>query len=83
MKFPLFRKNPRTVGQAPGTIEYVGEKRDEKILLNLIHYDENNFDFEEIPESHVEQISKKSGKKWLDIVGIHDPKILSKIGSGI
>lgn len=80
MKFHLFRKNSREVGQPPGTITYFGAKRDEKIQLNLICYDETRIDFDEISESKIDQISKKPGSKWLDIVGIHNPEILSKLG---
>lgn len=80
MKFQLFRKNTRKVGQPPGTIAYFGAERDEKIQLNLISYDDASFDSKEISESEIDQISKKPKSKWLDVIGIHNSEILSKIG---
>ncbi len=80
MKFHLFRKTTKSIGQPPGTIEYFGAQRDDEILLNLVRYDENSIDFEKVSESQIDQIITKPGSKWFDIVGIHNPEILSKIG---
>lgn len=80
MKFHLFRKVSKTIGNSPGTITYVGAPRDEEIILKLIQYDSQNLISEDVSESQLPEISQKSGIKWLNIVGIHESEVIEKIG---
>lgn len=81
VKLRLFRTSPKKIGLSPGTIEYVGETRqDEKIRLNLTRYDSENFSEEEILVDKLDSIPVYAGIKWLDVTGIHNPQIIEKIG---
>ena len=80
MKFSLFRKTPKKVGDAPGTVVYVGAERSEEIKLDLTVYDKTNFSENEISEEQLSTISQHSGMRWLNVSGIHKPDLIEKIG---
>lgn len=76
MNIPLSK-----TGAPPGTIIYSGIERTERVSIELIEYDEQNFiekNFFEIDEclSYV----KPSMVKWINVDGIHKPEVIEKIG---
>lgn len=69
------------IGLAPGTLIYSGETKIDKVLIELIEYDENYY--QDYVFETFEDLSKKpqtNYKKWLNIKGIHDIELLTKIG---
>jgi magnesium transporter len=68
-------------GAAPGAIEFVGEKRMEKVRLRLIDYDA-----EELNEREMEDISEAFPMKdtpsvtWINIDGLHDTEMIARLG---
>ena len=80
MGLKLHRKSPKKVGDAPGTIVYVGDVKDSEITFTLTTYDPNNFSEEKISQEYLSTIIQKPGIKWLDISGIHKTELLAKIG---
>ncbi|MFC1632117.1 magnesium/cobalt transporter CorA [Candidatus Omnitrophota bacterium] len=78
----LIKRISKTIGLAPGTLMHVGEKRTERIKITVIDYDEKEFQEKEIKT--VEEsfhFRDTSTVTWINIDGIHDVKIIEKIGS--
>lgn len=66
---------------APGTIKYVGKKREAPVKLHLLDYNENDFtekDLKSIAESL--PFKKNPTVTWLNITGVHDENIIREIG---
>lgn len=70
-----------TAGLHPGALVHVGEKRVQEISFQQIEYDKENFSKKEL--DNVEDCLNthdNSFVSWTNIVGIHDPEIIRKIG---
>ena len=70
-----------TIGQRPGALIHVGEKKVDKVKINLIEYDAEKineiFDatFEECLES-----KNKPNVSWVNIIGVHDAEVIKTFG---
>lgn len=77
-----YKRASRTAGLSPGTVIYVGEKKNEKIKITLIDYDEDKIQEKEL--TTIEEclfFKDKSTVSWINIDGIHDTSIIEKIGA--
>jgi len=77
----FIKKRSKKVGLPPGTLVHIGEKKTEKVRISLIDYDEANFEEKEIKT--VEEcfpFKDKTTITWINIDGVHDIKIIEKIG---
>lgn len=69
------------IGLAPGTLTYSGETKIDKILIELIEYDENHYEQYEFETFEaLRQTTNSNYKRWINIKGLHDIEILKKIG---
>ena len=71
-----------TIGLRPGELVLVGEKKVDKIKLDLFEYDENNII--EKKDASIEECLESKNKpnvSWINITGIHDPKIIGEFGN--
>ncbi len=77
----LIKNISKKAGLPPGTLLYVGDDKKEKVKIHMITYDENIFDEKEITfiDNTVSQIDR-SKITWINISGVHDVKIIEKIG---
>jgi len=78
----LFRKRTREVGLPPGTLVQIEEKKTEKVKINIIDYDEDQFQEKEartIKECF--PFEDKPTVTWINIDGIHQVEIMEKIGT--
>jgi magnesium transporter len=69
------------IGAPPGTIQYTGEERTDRIKITLIEYNETEFfeqEFYDLSDclSHV----KPNMVKWLNVEGLHKPELVEAIG---
>ncbi|MDX1442063.1 MAG: magnesium/cobalt transporter CorA [Nitrosopumilaceae archaeon] len=71
-----------TIGLRPGELIHVGEKKVDKVRIELIEYDEKDFS-ENLNPSISECLDSKvkSNVSWVNIIGIHDPKIIEQFGN--
>ncbi|MHA7734764.1 magnesium/cobalt transporter CorA [Nitrosopumilus sp. S6] len=70
-----------TIGQRPGALIHVGEKKVENVTINLIEYDAENIN--EVKNASFEQCLESKNKpnvSWIDVIGIHDPNIIKTFG---
>ncbi|MDD5079755.1 MAG: magnesium/cobalt transporter CorA [Candidatus Omnitrophica bacterium] len=78
----FIKKASKTIGQAPGSIIYVGEKKIEEPRISIIDYDEKSFQEKEV--KNVEEcfpFKESPTITWINIDGLHDTDIISKIGN--
>ena len=80
----ITRHLPRmgNIASLPGTVSYVGTKRDTPVKLHILDYNERDYTEEYI--SAVEEcLPFKEGPTvtWLDISGVHDEKIINELGN--
>lgn len=77
----FIKRATRKVGQSPGTLTYVGEKKDEKVKIKIIDYNQTN-----IEEKEVDSIEAclpfhaKDSVTWINITGIHEIAIIEILG---
>ena len=76
----LFKKSHKKVGDAPGTITYVGDVKDGEVKLNFMTYDKTNFFEKEIADDEIPSTLETKGVKWLDVTGIHKAELIEIIG---
>lgn len=68
-------------GLGPGSLVYIGQKRDTRVNVQLIEYDQ-----ESLIEKTIEDISECDGLaqtesvSWLDVDGIHNSELVEEIG---
>src|SRR5665647_1035946 len=68
-------------GSIPGTIEYIGQAREEKIKIEILEFNEATTN--EAVVSSVDVLKtylEHQGIKWIQITGVHNSEILSEIG---
>jgi magnesium transporter len=81
MRFSI-RKRSEKAGLPPGTLIHVGERKTEKVKIQIIDYDESNFEEKEantIEESF--SFRDKPSVTWINIDGLHDVEIIEKLGN--
>jgi len=77
----FIKKRGKKIGIPPGTPVYVGERKDEKVKISMIDYDETQYQ-----EKEIEKIEECFPSKdtpivtWINIDGIHQVDIIEKIG---
>jgi len=76
-----FRIGPRKAAQPPGTVEFVGEKKVEKVSISVIDYDADRLE-----EKQVETIAEclpyldNPSVTWINIDGLHETDMLKELG---
>ena len=77
----LFRGGQKQVALPPGTMEYVGEPKVERVRISIVQYDAKGFQETEVMDIH-EALSflEQSGTTWINIDGLHETGILETIG---
>ncbi|MFW3147295.1 MAG: hypothetical protein ACMUIE_10860, partial [Thermoplasmatota archaeon] len=78
----LFNKGEqKKVGQPPGTLIFMGEKKTEKVTVQMIEYDAEDFSEFAVKDVVNAIRNRKEGKvSWINVNGLHDVELLSKIG---
>ena len=71
--------NKKKIGLSPGSLVYTGNILDVKPVVKGIQYNPN--DYTELSEKECLNLNLKHGfQYWLDLKGIHDVDLVSKIG---
>ncbi|MGA1872593.1 MAG: hypothetical protein ACMUHY_02885, partial [Thermoplasmatota archaeon] len=81
----LFNKGESgKVGLPPGSLIFTGEKRTEKVTLDIMEFDDKSLTEMEVKDV-VQAIRGTSREKvtWININGLHDVELLGKIGDSI
>ena len=75
------RRKSKKAGLPPGTLIHVGEPKTERVKITVIDYDEANLQEKEIAKvDECYPFKEKPTVTWINIDGIHDVDVISKIG---
>jgi magnesium transporter len=75
------KKMSQKIGQAPGTVVYLGEKREEKPIIEIIEFDETNFQGKIVSDvTECFSYLDSPSPTWIRVTGIHDVNIIKKLG---
>ena len=79
--FNITKKRLKKTGLPPGIPIYVGEKRDEKVIISILDYDETQYQEKEAKEIEECFAFKDTPTvSWINIDGIHQVDVIEKIG---
>lgn len=76
------KKHPqRIIGEAPGTLRFLGEKTSKSVKITSFSYTDTFFEEKELKPVDIEiQLKNKSNILWLNIDGLHDVELIENIG---
>jgi magnesium transporter len=68
-------------GMAPGTLIYIGEPRDEPVLITVLRYDSQRFEeYECKSAADALALCEPGWTTWINVDGLHDPALVGTIG---
>lgn len=77
----FIKKVSKTIGLAPGSLVYVGEKKLEKPRISIIDYNQENFQEKQVKdEKECFPFKESPTITWINIDGLHDIDVISRIG---
>ena len=77
----FIKKRSKKVGLPPGTLVHIGEKKNEKIKITIIEYDEKYLQEKEVKSiEEIFPLKKKPTITWINIDGIYNLDIIKRIG---
>lgn len=75
------RRSNKKLGEAPGTITYLGDKTTENKFLNLFSYTQSSFRNKDLSIPNVSiDLNEKDHHYWLNVVGLNDNAFITSIG---
>ena len=78
----LIRRSSQTAGLPPGSLEYVGEQRQEPPKLTIVNYDAERVEEREVPKLEECLPFKDSPTvTWINVAGIHRPELIEQLGA--
>ena len=82
--YRLVRRSSRKVGQAPGTMMYTGDARDEAVRVTLFTYDASGAELREALEAaDALGLMNKAHVNWLNVSGLHRPETIRTLGEHV
>ncbi len=77
----FMKKRSNKVGLPPGTLVHVGEKKEEKVGIRIIDFDEKDLDEKDLDAiDDCAPYLARPTTTWINIDGIHDVEIIGKVG---
>src|SRR5512143_849567 len=75
------KKRSKKAGLPSETLMYTGEKKDEKVIIHVIDYDETNFLETELSAAEAcIPYKNKPTVTWINVDGVHNVPVLEKLG---
>lgn len=76
------REQVKKAGLLPGTLVYTGQRMMESVKITVMDYDEQNFHEKQVQKiEDCFEFKTKPTVTWINIDGLHDTKIIEKIGN--
>lgn len=71
-----------TIGQSPSALIHVGQQKVENVRIDMIEYDpETITEKSDVKIKECLESKDKPNVSWINIIGIHDPKIIEAFGN--
>jgi len=76
----LLKKNEK-LGKAPGTLQFIGQKRIEKVRLDLVRYHSEEVEtFDDIALERLESLIRPDRVNWVIVQGLQDLELIIRLG---
>ena len=76
----VFKIKKNAVGIPPGSLEYTGIYKDEKIEIDVIEYNKDEFKRYQI-DSFLDLKVVETNNYWINVVGLHKEEIIYQVGN--
>ena len=74
-------KSRKKIGLSPGSLVYIGDKKDELIKTTIIDYNTDQIDIiENVTIEQIRQCKESNTVSWIDVSGIHNIEYIDTIG---
>ena len=78
----LFRRMQKKAALPPGTVEYFGEKKTERVRISVLDYDAAGVEEKELPDAEACRPYRDSKTvSWINVTGLHDTGLLTRLGT--
>ena len=78
----FYKKQDERKGLGPGSLQFVGTKKEENVRIRLIDYDSENLREETLNDIAISASCMETGTvSWINIDGLHDTDLMKNIGS--
>jgi len=79
---PLHSRLSRKSGLAPGSVVYVGVKRTEDVVIDVIEYSaDQHREWRAVQPEEVFRLRDESNLSWINISGVHNVDVIQKLGN--
>ena len=80
----LFRRKKKAPGLPPGTLVYTGERKMDKVLINLLDYRGDTVTEKQITDpNECINLTKTDTVSWIDVEGLHEVHLIQKLGESM
>jgi magnesium transporter len=77
----LFHRVTKPAAQAPGTVEYTGERKVDRVTIKIIDYAGEQFDEREVTDiAECLAYRETDTVTWININGLHDTDLINDLG---
>ena len=88
MTFAAFHKKSRRyskLGLAPGTVKYIGERKDQKHIVSLIEFDKDHCNSSVLDTNKALEtfLPNEPKSQWFNIVGLTDESFIKTLGNSL
>jgi magnesium transporter len=73
-------RKSRKVGLPPGSLVYTGAKKEERVHLSVIDYDEHHVEERQLSIKELATFKRKKSVSWINVDGIHDVNVVKAAG---
>jgi magnesium transporter len=84
------RKQPKRSGTvvkpglSPGTMVFIGERKQDKARIDVMHYSEAGLkELRDVSVNQCLEFATKPGVTWINVNGIHDISLIESLGTGL
>lgn len=80
-KLRFVTKQSEVIGQVPGKLVFVGDKKQDFTKIEIIAFNESEFEEAELDHiSHIEHYKSKFDNIWINVDGLHDVDVIKEVG---
>jgi len=77
----FLNSDSKKVGTAPGSLIFVGDKKSEKVSIDVIQYGKDHYQkTADFKISEFANITSQNGVTWINVVGLHEPETVRQLG---
>lgn len=82
MKSKRGKKTKKTLGLAPGTVVFTGNRKVEQIKIHYLAYNEQEMNFQDLDNQSLANFHQADPNfiQWYDVRGLHDADLITAIG---